>query len=173
MEGGGAPGVGSKCVTTRRIGLAERPITSEITQIAPPRGWAVHGLDGPIRATVNVTVEPLDENARSRLTIALDFEGHGIGKLLVLLVVRREARKEMPVNLRTLKDRLEARGSERHGEPPVGSARWGQADRQARHADRGGYSNRASMLANSRFSDSYWPTNSSSGIPGPWNIVNE
>jgi GNAT superfamily N-acetyltransferase len=110
MEAGGAPAVGSKCVTTGRIGLGERAITSEITQIAPPTGWAVHGLDGPIRATVNVTVEPLDEDARSRLTIAPDFEGHGIGKLLVPLVVRREARKEMPVNLRTLKDRLEARG---------------------------------------------------------------
>jgi len=41
------------------------------------------------------------------LTIALDFEGHGIGKLLVPLVVRREARREMPVNVATLKQRLE------------------------------------------------------------------
>jgi hypothetical protein len=44
---------------------------------------------------------------RSRLTIAVDFEGHGIGKLLVPLVVRPEARKEMPANLATLKRRLE------------------------------------------------------------------
>jgi len=35
------------------------------------------------------------------------FEGHGIGKLLVPLVVEREARKEMPVNLSALKERLE------------------------------------------------------------------
>ena len=35
------------------------------------------------------------------------------------------------------------------------------------------YANRASMLANSRCSDSYWPSNSSSGISGAWNIVNE
>jgi hypothetical protein len=43
-------------------------------------------------------VEPLAEH-RTRLTIAVDFEGHGIGKVLVPLVVRREARKEMPANL--------------------------------------------------------------------------
>jgi hypothetical protein len=48
-----------------------------------------------------------DEGSRSRLTIALDFEAHGIGKLLVPLTVRREAEKEMPVSLRRLKERLE------------------------------------------------------------------
>jgi hypothetical protein len=55
---------------------------------------------------VDVTVEPLTD-LRSRLTIAVDFEGHGIGKVLVPLVVRREARKEMPANLAALKQRLE------------------------------------------------------------------
>jgi hypothetical protein len=34
--------------------------------------------------------------------------GHGIGKVLVPLVVRREARKEMPDNVAALKRRLEA-----------------------------------------------------------------
>jgi hypothetical protein len=56
---------------------------------------------------VDVTVEPLGGTARSRVTIALDFEGHGIGKLLVPLVVRRQARDEMPANLKRLKQRLE------------------------------------------------------------------
>jgi carbon monoxide dehydrogenase subunit G len=107
MEGERPTTVGSKCITTRRIGFAERPVTSEVTEMDPPRSWAVHGLDGPIRATVNVTVEPLGGDDRSRLTIGLDFEGHGIGKLLVPLVVRREAEKEMPENLRRLKERLE------------------------------------------------------------------
>jgi len=45
---------------------------------------------------------------RSRLTIAVDFEGHGIGKLLVPLVVRRQARAEMPGNIAKLKKRVEA-----------------------------------------------------------------
>jgi carbon monoxide dehydrogenase subunit G len=108
MEGDGQPRVGSKCITRRRIGLAERPATAEVTALSPPRAWAVHGIDGPIRASVNVTVDPLDNGARSRVTIAVDFEGHGIGKLLVPLIVRREAQKEMPMNLQRLKQRLDS-----------------------------------------------------------------
>ena len=103
-----APAVGTKCFTTRRIGGSKRASTSELTQIEPPHRWGVRGIDGPIRAIVDVTVKPLSERL-SRLTITLDFEGHGIGKLLVPLVVRREARKEMPANLSTLKSRLESR----------------------------------------------------------------
>ena len=37
IEGDRPPAVGSKCMTTRRIGLAKRPVTSEITAISPPR----------------------------------------------------------------------------------------------------------------------------------------
>ena len=99
--------VGSLCITQRRIGFAERPVTSEVTEIDPPKKWAVHGIDGPIRARVNVAGEPLEERRRSKVTIVLDFEGHGIGKILVPLAVRREAAKEMPDNLRKLKERLE------------------------------------------------------------------
>ena len=64
-------------------------------------------MDGPIRAKVEVDVVPLSER-RSRITIDLDFTGHGIGKLLVPLVVRRQAAKEMPENMKRLKARLEA-----------------------------------------------------------------
>ncbi len=39
----GAPAVGAKCVTTRRIGGASRPSTSELVQIDPPRAWGVRG----------------------------------------------------------------------------------------------------------------------------------
>jgi uncharacterized protein YndB with AHSA1/START domain len=102
-------GVGAHCITTRRIGLAKRPSTSEITEITPPRTWSVRGIDGPIRAHVDVRVEPLDGDARSRVTIDVDFDGHGVGTLLVPLVVRREAEKEMPANLQRLKERLETR----------------------------------------------------------------
>jgi uncharacterized protein YndB with AHSA1/START domain len=111
MEGDKSPSVGSKCITTRRIGGTARKVSSEITKIDPPASWAVHGIDGPIRAIVNVTVEPLNRSAQSRVTIELDFEGHGIGKLLVPLVVRRQARNEMPANCRRLKQRLETTSS--------------------------------------------------------------
>ena len=99
--------VGARCVTTRRIGGASRPSTSELVLLDPPRAWGVRGTDGPIRATVDVLVEPL-AGSRSRLTISVDFTGHGIGKILVPLVVRREARKEMPGNMTALKQRMEA-----------------------------------------------------------------
>jgi len=109
LESTGSPTVGDRCITTRRIGGAERPATSELAYIDPPRTWGVRGIDGPIRAIVDLTVEPLGEN-ESRLTISVDFKGHGIGKVLVPLIVRREARKEMPGNLSSLKARLERPG---------------------------------------------------------------
>jgi uncharacterized protein YndB with AHSA1/START domain len=100
--------VGSKCTTVRRIGGQEREVTSEITEYDPPRRWADRGLDGPVRAMVAVTVEPLTDASQSRLTIELDFTGHGFGKLLVPLIVRRQAAREMPENMRRLTQRLEA-----------------------------------------------------------------
>jgi carbon monoxide dehydrogenase subunit G len=108
MEGDGPPSVGDLSVTTRRIGFAERPVNAEITHLDPPRTWGVRGIDGPIRAAVDVTVDPLDGGQRSRVTIEIDFRGHGIGTLLVPLVIRPQARKEMPANMQRLKKRLEA-----------------------------------------------------------------
>src|SRR4029077_11084514 len=95
MEGTGPYGPGSRCVTTRRIGFAQRPVTSEVTHVDPPRTWAVRGIDGPIQAIVKVTVEPLDAGRRSRITIDVDFTGVGIGKVLVPLAVPPQARREM------------------------------------------------------------------------------
>jgi hypothetical protein len=59
METNGPPSLGDKCVTTRRIGFADRLVTSEITHVDPPHSWGVRGIDGPIRAAVDVTVERL------------------------------------------------------------------------------------------------------------------
>ena len=66
----------------------------------------MRGIDGPIRAAVDVLVEPVTDS-RSRLTISVDFTGQGIGKILVPLMVRREARKEMPDNIAALKRLIE------------------------------------------------------------------
>ena len=104
--------VGSRCTTVRRIGGREREVTTTITGYEPPRRWADRGIDGPIRAIVQVLVEPLAQGSRSRLTIEVDFTGHGIGKLLVALVVRRQAAAQMPGNMTRLKHRLES-GAER------------------------------------------------------------
>jgi uncharacterized protein YndB with AHSA1/START domain len=106
LEGGSAPGVGSRFTTTRRITGAERTMTQEVTAVNAPTSWASRGVDGPVRAHATVTVEPLDGGARSRVTFALDFEGHGIGKPL-LPAVRRQAQKVAPLSYQRLKERLE------------------------------------------------------------------
>jgi uncharacterized protein YndB with AHSA1/START domain len=100
--------VGSRVVVTRRAGPREMDMTVEIDEYNPPTTWGVRGVDGPVRGNVKGRIEPLDNGARSRVTINLDFEGHGIGKLLVPLIVRRQAQKEMPQNAQTLKHQLEA-----------------------------------------------------------------
>lgn len=61
MDIDGPTTVGTRSLTTRRIGFAERAVTSEVTHISPPRTWGVRGVDGPIRATVNVTVDPIQD----------------------------------------------------------------------------------------------------------------
>ena len=108
MEGTGPQQPGVRCSTTRRIGFAERDVTSEVTHVDPPRRWGVRGVDGPIRALVDVTVDPIQNGQASRVTISIDFHGHGVGKLLVPLAIRRQARKEMPANLKRLKHNVES-----------------------------------------------------------------
>ena len=61
MDGNGEPRVGDRCLTTRRIGFADRPVTSVVVTYEPPCRWGVRGVDGPIRAVVDVTVEPRAE----------------------------------------------------------------------------------------------------------------
>ena len=107
IEGGPPPGVGSKFTTTRRIGRAERTMTQEITEINPPTSWAAQGVAGPIRPSANIIVDPLDDGTRSRVTIALDFKGHGIGVPLVP-AIRLMAAKGAPRSYRNLKERLES-----------------------------------------------------------------
>jgi hypothetical protein len=48
-DGTQTPAPGDKCVTTRRIGGASRPSTSELVHIDPPRTWGVRGTDGSVR----------------------------------------------------------------------------------------------------------------------------
>jgi uncharacterized protein YndB with AHSA1/START domain len=109
IEGDRPPGVGSRFTTTRRVGGAERTMIQEITECRAPRSWAARGVDGPIRPNATVTVEPLDGGTRSRVTFALDFEGHGIGRPL-LPAVRRQTQKAAPVSYQNLKVRLEGGG---------------------------------------------------------------
>lgn len=99
--------IGTRARVTRRVGRREMPQSAELAELTPPTRWAVRGLDGPVRGNVNGRIDPLDNGTRSRVTIELDLEGHGIGKLLVPLFVGRKAQDEMPRNMQRLKERLE------------------------------------------------------------------
>lgn len=104
----GNPGtVGSQVTVTRRMGKKHYDMTMQVMELDPPRSWHVHGTDGPVRGDVQGTIEPLDNGARSRVTLSLDFEGHGIGKVIAPLVVKPAARKEMPRDEQHLKSILE------------------------------------------------------------------
>jgi uncharacterized protein YndB with AHSA1/START domain len=108
-EGEAPLALGSRVVVTRRVvGGRELAMTSEVTELNPPRGFVVRGIDGPVRGIGRWTIEPLGDGERSRVTGTLDFEGHGIGKLLIPLVVRRQVGAEMPRNMQKLKQRLES-----------------------------------------------------------------
>ena len=70
----------------------------------------MRGVGGPLTAIAKGTIEPLDGGERSRVTIAIEFEGHGIGKMLVPLV-SRQARKQLPRNEQKLREILERSAS--------------------------------------------------------------
>ena len=106
QQGDGPTRVGTKSSERRRMGKREQTISYEVTEHDPPRVFAFHGIDGPVRVIGRATVEPLGDGSSSRLSLVLDFEGHGLGKLLLPLV-RSQSRKQVPKDQERLKERLE------------------------------------------------------------------
>jgi len=100
--------VGTRARDKRKVPGGVRDITYEITAHDPPRSASFRGIDGPVRVVGTVTVTPM--NGGSRLSLTLDFEGRGLGKLLLPLV-RSQARKEVPQDQQRLKERLEAQAT--------------------------------------------------------------
>jgi uncharacterized protein YndB with AHSA1/START domain len=96
---------GDRFTTTRRIGRTERSMTQEIVASHPPRTWSARGVDGPIRPNAVLSIEPAGSG--SRITLALDYEGVGLGRALLPLV-RRQTQAGAPVSLANLKKVLEA-----------------------------------------------------------------
>lgn len=99
--------VGSKLSLTRKMGKREQTFTTELTEWNPPQSYAFRGIDGPVRPIGKGKLEPVDEGKRTRFTFEIDFEGHGIGKVLVPLVVKRQAKTEIVESHEALKKRLE------------------------------------------------------------------
>jgi polyketide cyclase/dehydrase/lipid transport protein len=106
-HGDGPTQVGTKSTEVRRMGRREQSMTYEVTEHDPPRASAFRGVDGPIRVVGRVTLDPVGDGSSSRVSLVLDFEGHGFGKLLVPLA-RSQARKQVPKDQQRLKERLES-----------------------------------------------------------------
>ncbi len=62
-----------------------------------------------------VAVDPRQDGTQAHVTIQVDFRGYGMGKLIMPMVVR-EARNEVPQSCQQLKSRLES-GSGAPAEP--------------------------------------------------------
>src|SRR5690349_3999519 len=110
LQGTGPIRAGSRAVMTRRVGPRMVEYIEEVAELNPPRSWTVRSVGGlPVTAIAQCAIEPLDGGERSRITINLDFKAQGIGKLLLPLIVRRQARKTLPREVRELKEILERR----------------------------------------------------------------
>jgi uncharacterized membrane protein len=98
---------GTRATEIRRVPGGPREFTYELTEHDPPHKVSFRVVNGPVRPFGTVRVEPLDGGSRSRVTLELDFEGHGLGKLIAPLA-RRDAAKQVPKDQARLKERLEA-----------------------------------------------------------------
>jgi len=107
VETEGPTRVGSRATDKRKVPGGPRDVTYEVTEHEPPRRVAFHGLNGPVRPVGTVVVEPLGDGSSSRVTLELDLQGHGLGKLIAPFA-RMDARRTVPRDQQRLKERLEA-----------------------------------------------------------------
>ena len=101
-------GVGKRVRETRRVPGGNRSMTYEITEHDPPRQSSFRVLDGPIRAVGTLSVEPIGDGSQTKLTITIDFEGHGIAGKVLLPVAKTQARKQIPKDQARMKELLES-----------------------------------------------------------------
>jgi uncharacterized membrane protein len=101
-------GVGKRVRETRRVPGGDRSMTYEVTAHDPPRQSSFRVLDGPVRAVGTISIEPIGDGSRSRLTISIDFKGHGFGGKVLLPVAKAQARKQIPKDQAKMKELLES-----------------------------------------------------------------
>jgi uncharacterized membrane protein len=100
--------VGSRVTETRRVPGGDRTMTYEVTDHDPPRESSFRVLDGPIRAEGTISIEPIGDGSRSKLTITIDFKGHGIAGKVLLPVAKTQARKQIPKDQARMRELLES-----------------------------------------------------------------
>jgi uncharacterized protein YndB with AHSA1/START domain len=104
----GPTAVGTRATDRRKVPGGPRDIGYEVTEHDPPRRVAFRGVNGPVRPVGTVTVEPLDEGRRSRMTLEFDLVGAGLLGKLFAPMARRQAAKTIPRDQRALKEKLES-----------------------------------------------------------------
>jgi uncharacterized membrane protein len=107
VETEGPPRVGTRATETRRVPGGPRKFTYELTEHDPPRKASFRVINGPVRPFGTISVEPVGDGSRSRVTLEIDFTGHGLGKLLAPLA-KRDAARRIPQDQARLKERLES-----------------------------------------------------------------
>jgi uncharacterized membrane protein len=105
IETDGATRVGTRVVERRNVPGGARDFVYEITEHDPPRKISFRGTAGLIRPVGTYTVDPIGESS-SCVNSELDLQGQGIGKLFAILA-RRQAAKQVPVDLKKFKELLE------------------------------------------------------------------
>jgi carbon monoxide dehydrogenase subunit G len=103
-------GQGASAAVTRKVGPRKFARTEVIKGYHPPRTWTVEGIGGPLTANVHGTLDALRDGTATRVTIDMDFEGHGVGRFLIPRAARLAARRQLPKNLQNLKRVLEQSG---------------------------------------------------------------
>jgi uncharacterized membrane protein len=100
--------VGSRVTETRRVPGGDRTMTYEVTEHDPPRQSSFRVLDGPVRADGTISIEPIGDGSRSRVTFTIEFRGHGLAGRVLLPVARTQARKQIPKDQARMKKLLES-----------------------------------------------------------------
>jgi len=100
--------VGSHVRETRRVPGGDRTMTCEVTEHDPPRRSSFRVLDGPVRAEGTISIEPIGDGSRSRVTFTIDFKGHGLAGKVLLPVAKTQARKQIPKDQARMKELLES-----------------------------------------------------------------
>jgi uncharacterized membrane protein len=103
----GPVAVGTRVREIRKVGGREQDASYEITEHDPPRRTSFRGVVGPVRPVGTVTVEPVGDGSKSRVSIEFNLVGHGFGKLIAPLA-RMQARKSIAESQEQLKAKLEA-----------------------------------------------------------------
>lgn len=106
-ETDGPTGVGTRATDVRKMPGGRQSVTYEITEHDPPRRVSFRGVNGPVRPVGTVTVDSIGAN-RSKVTLELDLQGHGLLGFFVAPIAASQSRRIVTQDHQRLKERLEA-----------------------------------------------------------------